>query len=190
LGTKAAEKVSYGNLFIQHAEINPHTANLEELVNCLRTKNIFIDSSINIQDKDTTLQLLLTHLIEPKLGEERPCLVYDFPVSQAALARIRDDDANHPTAARFEVYFKGIELANGFYELQDVNEQRKRFEKNILERQQLALESLPIDDYFLAALQHGLPDCSGVALGVDRLIMLAANASSIADIISFDIKRA
>lgn len=159
LGTLSAEKISYADLFIQYAGINPHTASIENLTACLQKNNIAIHSSIEICNKDTALQLVLTHLIEPQLGKESPCFIYDFPVSQAALAKIEQN--NPPTAARFEVYFKGIELANGFHELQDINEQRKRFEKNVLERQQLGLESPPIDEYFLAALKHGLPDLRG-----------------------------
>ena len=141
-----------------------------------------------ITDRDTWLQLLMSHCIEPQLGKEQPCFVYDFPASQAALARIQP--SNPPVASRFEVYFRGIELANGFHELQDAREQRHRFEKNLIERKQLQQPPMPIDEFFLAALAHGLPDCAGVALGIDRLIMLALGTARITDVLSFDFARA
>ncbi len=115
-------------------------------------------------------------------------MIFDFPVSQAALARIVP--GNPPTAARFEVYYQGMELANGFHELQDVDEQRRRFEGNNAARQALGLAVMPIDELLLSGLAAGLPDCSGVALGVDRLVMLAMGKHCIQDVLSFDISRA
>ena len=97
---------------------------------------------------------------------------------------------NLPLHSRFEVYFKGVELANGFHELQDAKEQRKRFQQELIKRQEMNLSSVPIDENFLAALEHGLPDCAGVALGVDRLVMLALNCKSIKEVLSFEFERA
>lgn len=184
LKTRPAEKKSYAHVFQTFLSINPHHATLDELMNCANDNHLMIAGEIT--DKDTWLHLLLSHCIEPKLGEERPCFIYDFPASQAALARIQP--GSPPLASRFEVYFRGIELANGFHELNDANEQRERFQKNLQERKSLHLPLLPIDELLLASLAH-LPDCAGVALGIDRLIMLATNSDSIADVMSFDFKR-
>lgn len=186
LHTPAAERISYADIFMLHLHVNPHFATIDELITCARDKNISIIGDIH--DRDTWLQLLMSEYIEPRISLEKPCFIYDFPASQAALARIQP--GNPPVASRFEVYFKGIELANGFHELQDANEQRHRFEKNRAARKDLGLHDILIDKFFLAALTHGLPDCSGVALGIDRLIMLATHSKQIADVLSFDFKRA
>lgn len=186
LGMGAAERLSYAQLFQTFLHFNPHHATLDELAHCAKSHNIVVEEKIT--DCDTWLNILMTHLIEPMLGKNRPCFVYDFPASQAALARIQP--GNPPLASRFEVYVQGIELANGFHELQDTHEQRKRFENNLLARRQLGLTELAIDEYFLSALSHGLPDCAGVALGIDRLVMLATDSEKIADVLSFDFTRA
>lgn len=177
-----AERKTYAELFQSFFKINPHEAQVEQLKNIADDFNLQVEG--DIQDKDTWLNLLMSYQIEPQLGQDKPCFVYDFPASQAALAKIIDG-----VAARFEVYVNGIELANGFYELQDAKEQRKRFENNLLERKKLGLPDLRIDENFLAALESGLPNCAGVALGIDRLIMIAADATRIGDVISFDFKR-
>ena len=155
---------------------------MQELENCAHAHGIQIQTNIN--DQDTWLNILLTHCIEPHLGQKQPCFIYDFPASQAALARIQSGCPS--LASRFEVYIKGIEIANGFHELQDAKEQRLRFEKNLTERKNKGLPELTIDEHFLAALEHGLPNCAGVALGIDRLIMLATESTQLAQVISFD----
>jgi lysyl-tRNA synthetase class 2 len=131
---------------------------------------------------------MMTQLIEPSLGRGAPTIVFDYPADQAALARIRHD--NPPVAERFEVYVEGIELANGYHELTEAEEQRRRFERDLELRKSRGLEMPPIDQRLIAALDHGLPDCAGVALGVDRLVMLAAGASRIDEVIAFPIERA
>lgn len=184
LHTQPADKITYQQLFQTHFNFNVHDVSLDTLQTCAAQHHIDVDAEIS--DRDTWFNLLLTHHIEPQLGNDKPCMIYDFPVSQAALARLNPDGK---TAARFEVYYRGMELANGFHELQDANEQRNRFEKNNAMRTEQQLSTMPIDNLFLAALENGLPDCAGVALGVDRLVMLAAGKSSIHDVISFDIAR-
>jgi lysyl-tRNA synthetase class 2 len=186
LCTPAAERKSYADLFQSFLHIDPHQASLKELSECAQAHDIRIQGDIT--DGDTWLNLLMTHCIEPKLGNDRPVFVYDFPASQAALARIQP--GNPSVASRFEVYFRGIELANGFHELKDVQEQRKRFEKNLQERARLELTPILIDELFLSAIAYGLPDCAGIALGIDRLVMLATNSNSIADVLSFNFDRA
>src|SRR3990167_7335209 len=187
LKTSKAERKTYAELFKFYLKISPHQASIEALEKCAKENNIVIQNKI--MDQATWLQLLFTHIIEPKLGKDAPCFIYDFPASQAALSQIQYEK-NPPVASRFEVYFHGIELANGFHELQDENEQRKRFEKNLIQREQLGLPTLPIDEYFLAALSHGLPNCAGVALGMDRLMMLLTESNHIANTLSFDFARA
>jgi lysyl-tRNA synthetase class 2 len=185
LHCQKAIRKTYADLFVDLLQINPHQAELNDLKNCARQHDIHLANDIS--DKDTWLDLLMSHCIEPALVGDRPFFIYDFPASQAALARIQKGEPS--VAMRFEVYVQGRELANGFYELQDAHEQRLRFEKNLLKRCELGLDELSIDDYFLSALKAGLPDCAGVALGVDRLIMLIAGASHIQDILSFDFSR-
>lgn len=184
LNVEPAERVSYQALFETHLQINPHTISIDNARACAKQHGINMQEEIN--DIDTWLQLLCSHYIEPRIGLKKPIFVYDYPVSQAALARIQP--GNPPVASRFEVYFKGIELANGFHELANATEQRARFENDLIERKKLGLTELPIDEYFLTALTHGLPDCAGVALGIDRLMMLALNAKQISDVVSFDIR--
>lgn len=181
LSCAPAERMSYQQLFQHYLAINPHTSTIDELKACVAEQGIHFTGTL--PDVNAWLDLLLTHCIEPHIAQEKPLFLYDFPVSQAALARIRNEDP--PVASRFEVYFKGIELANGFHELASAVEQRKRFENDLAYRRQHQLPVVPVDENFLHALEHGLPDCAGVALGVDRLVMLALGKRSISDVISF-----
>lgn len=188
LQTPCAKRYRYAELFQQYLNINPHDISLSALQNLAKIKDLQVDSDIS--DCDTWLNLLLAHCIEPHLGWEAPCFIYDFPASQALLAKTQyNKNENTSTASRFEVYVAGTELANGFHELQDASEQRKRFMQHLVQRQELGLETPTIDEYLLAALNHGLPDCAGVALGLDRLIMLATQSQSIADVLSFSFDR-
>lgn len=184
--TQPAERKTYAELFDTFLQIDAHHASLDELLHKAKEKKIVVNGAID--NRDTWLNLLMSHYIEPQLGQEKPFFLYDFPASQAALARLQLKEP--PVASRFEVYFRGTELANGFHELQDVHEQRARFEKNCLERERLGLPSLPIDEWLLAALAHGLPNCAGVALGIDRLMMLAVKSEKLADVLSFEFTRA
>jgi lysyl-tRNA synthetase class 2 len=127
----------------------------------------------------------MSTLVGPKLGRDRLTFIHDFPASQAALARIQGR-----VASRFEAYLDGIELANGFHELVDVSEQRKRFAADNIERKRRGLAVMPVDEHFLAALKYGLPECAGVALGFDRLVMCAADAKHIDEVLAFPIARA
>lgn len=130
--------------------------------------------------------LVMGRRVIPSLGRGAPCFITDFPASQAALARLRDEDH----AARFELVIDGIELANGFHELTDADEQRKRFERDNAARRSRGLPEMPMDESLLAAMAHGLPDCAGVALGFDRLVMLAASAETLASVTAFPSERA
>lgn len=129
-------------------------------------------------DKDTWLTLLFSSLIEPSLGQEELCVITEYPASQAALSKTTHV-AGMDVARRFEIYYRGIELANGFEELTDPIEQRRRFEQDNRRRVALGKKALPIDESFLAALEAGMPESCGVAVGFDRLVMLHLKETSI-----------
>lgn len=185
LGAAPAERLSYGELFAGRLGIDPHRATGAELEAAARAAG-FTDA-LDLE-RDAWLDLLLSVVLEPGLGRGRPTFLYDFPASQAALARVRPGPP--PLAERFEVYVEGMELANGFHELTDAAEQRHRFERDLERRRERGLPEVPIDHRLLAALAAGLPPCAGVALGVDRLVMLAAGVSSLAEVVAFPIDRA
>ncbi|MDF7666257.1 elongation factor P--(R)-beta-lysine ligase [Orbaceae bacterium ESL0727] len=186
LDCEPAERISYQNAFMRYLNIDPLKANRDQLINAITALNIGLDT--HELDEDTLLQCLFTFGIEPHIGQEKPIVVYNFPASQAALAEISTED--HRVARRFEFYYRGVELANGFKELTNAQEQRSRFEHNNQERAAKGLDKQAIDVELLAAMEAGLPDCAGVAIGLDRLIMLALGAKSLADVISFTFERA
>ena len=182
------ERLSYQELFQRHLDLNPHQARLAELAACAEARGVPIPPGMPADDADPWLDLLLTHGIEPKLGRGRLTFVYDYPASQAALARLRPGEP--PVGERFELYLNGVELANGFHELGDAGEQRRRFEAENAARRALDLPVMPMDENLLAALEAGLPDCAGVALGFDRLVMLAAGKTALAEVLAFPFERA
>ncbi len=184
LGTAPGERMTYREAFRRHAGLDPFTAVDDEL----RARATGLGLDAGDVDRDGCLSLLLGAVVEPRLGRGRPTFLDDFPASQAALARIRPGEP--PVAERFEAYVEGVELANGYHELTDPAEQRCRFEVDLAERRRRGLPELPVDERLLAALEHGLPECAGVALGVDRLVMLACGAASLADVIAFPVDRA
>jgi lysyl-tRNA synthetase class 2 len=190
LASAPAERLTYAELFARHAGLDPHRAAAGELDAALAAAGVAAPA-LDPDDRDGRLDLVLTHVIEPRLPPGRVTFVHDFPASQAALARVRPGAAGEPPLAeRFEVYAGPLELANGFHELTDAAEQRRRFERDLAERRRLGLPSPPLDERFLAALAAGLPPCAGVALGFDRLVMLAAGAESIAEVLAFPVDRA
>ncbi|NMP25904.1 elongation factor P--(R)-beta-lysine ligase [Rahnella sp. SAP-1] len=187
LDCDSAESVSYQQVFIRHLDIDPLTADktqLREAAAKLDLANIADQE----EDRDTLLQLLFAMGVEPHIGRDKPTFVYHFPATQASLAEISTED--HRVAERFEVYYKGVELANGFRELTDGNEQRQRFEQDNRKRAAKGLPQHPIDNNLLDALQHGMPECAGVALGVDRLVMIALGVESLSDVLAFPVSRA
>ena len=187
VGCDSAERVTYQDVFKQYLGYCPLTATLTD-IKTLASQYGYADIAANENEKDTLLMLLFSQHVEPKIGQDRPCFVMNFPASQAALARI--NPTNPLVAERFELYFKGIELANGFHELTDGPEQLRRFEQDNVKRQHMGLEIMPIDHNFIAAIDYGLPACAGVAVGIDRLLMLALNYSEIDQVIAFESSRA
>jgi lysyl-tRNA synthetase class 2 len=182
------ERFSYRKLFQHHLNLDPHRASMAELADCAEKHSVPIPPEMPADDADPWLDLLLTHWIEPRLESGRLTFVYDYPASQAALARLRPGDP--PVGERFELYVGGVELANGFHELGDAAEQRRRFELGNAARQARELPLMPVDENLLAALAAGLPACAGVALGFDRLVMLAAGKASLAEVMAFPVGRA
>jgi lysyl-tRNA synthetase class 2 len=188
IGGDKALLTSYQDTFIEIISVDPLVATFDELVEVLNKYNKAADWLIKMNDADLLLQFIFTEIIEPTIGVNEPQFIYDFPIAQASLAKRSTDDPR--VAQRFECYFKGIELVNGFNELTDATEQVARFEQDNAKRNAQGLEIKPIDKNFIAALNHGLPQCSGVALGVDRLIMLALDIKNISEVQSFSIERA
>jgi lysyl-tRNA synthetase class 2 len=186
--TPESEKISYQNLFIKFVSVDPLTATFNQLYEVIELRGKAADWLYESDDCDLLLQFIFSEIIEKNIGLSRPCFVYNFPIAQASLAKECDED--NRVAQRFECYFKGVELANGFNELTDADIQITRFEQDNSKRQQLGLATKNIDDNFIKALQSGLPQCAGVALGIDRLMMIALEKSAIEDVISFPIERA
>lgn len=186
---ETAQCFSYGALFQQYCGIDPYETSVATLRAVAHEQGMDIHQADTILDVTTWLQLLMSEVIEPHLGfDKRPAFVIDFPAAQAALARVNPGPP--ATAERFEVYWQGMELANGFHELRDPFEQRRRLDADNAYRLSQGLPLMPIDTRFLAALEHGLPACAGVALGIDRLVMAALRENAIAAVISFPIDRA
>jgi lysyl-tRNA synthetase class 2 len=180
------ETLSYRDLFLRHLGVDPLLAETGELAGIAREQ---LDVSFATADRDTWLDLLLSHLIEPRLRDSGLLFVYDYPASQAALARLHEVDGM-AVAERFELYVDGIELANGYCELTDSTEQLRRFSRDNEQLVAVGEPPRPADPHLLAALEHGLPACSGVALGLDRLLMLQQGASRLSEVLSFDWERA
>lgn len=185
LDSKPAEILTYQFVFQEYVGLDPLSAKTSELIEKAKKCNLV---NAEKENRDTLLQFLFNELVEPQIGQNRPVAVYHFPASQAALAQISSEDLR--VAERFEFYYKGIELANGFSELTDATEQQNRFEEDNKIREKIGLSKKEIDYRFISALKSGMPNCSGVALGVDRLIMIALSAEKISDVISFDINNA
>jgi elongation factor P--(R)-beta-lysine ligase len=183
------ERLTYREAFQRHAAIDPHAATAADFAAVAKAHRISVPPDL-LAHNDLAIwrDLLLTHVVEPRLGQGRLTFLDEYPASQASLARVLPGEP--PVAARFELYLNGVELANGFHELADPDEQRTRFERQLHARAAGDLPAVPPDARLLAALQHGLPDCAGVALGFDRLVMIAAGARSVAEVIAFPFDRA
>jgi lysyl-tRNA synthetase class 2 len=179
-----AERLTYSEAVQLHAGVDALDDALPVLIARLESAEVEVPHWLR-QDRDGCLDLIMSVLVGPRLGHDRLTFIYDYPASQASLARTRGR-----VASRFEAYMDGIELANGFHELADANEQRARFTQDLRERSARGLPPMPIDENFLAALGQGLPECSGVALGFDRLVMCATGARHIDEVLAFPFHRA
>jgi elongation factor P--(R)-beta-lysine ligase len=184
LGPLDSYTVSYRDLFLQETGLDYITVSEQDLISYIQKHQIPYYPAIAEEGKQALLNLILGSQIEQKLGQDRLCVLAHYPASQAALAQKRWH-GNEQVAERFEVYYQGVELANGYHELTDAKEQRARFEEANLAREMLGKDVLPIDENFLGALARGLPDCCGVAVGFDRLMMLRQRQTNIAEVISW-----
>lgn len=173
-------RLSYRELFQQQLGIDPLNCDTQSLLTLTRER---LDLHDGDYSRDDLLQLLLSQVIEPSLTED--CFVFHFPASMAALAQLETDRSGYPVARRFELFMNRMEIANGYFELTDAEEQRRRFGEDNRQRAAMGLPTMPADPMLLAALQAGLPRCAGVALGVDRLLMVMANTDRIEDVMAF-----
>ncbi len=188
LSCDGVDKTTYQQLFIDYVGVDPLLASQTDLKRILNNNNKLSDWLVKETDIDVLLQVILAEIIEPHIGNNRPCFIYDFPSSQASLAKMSKE--NPLVAERFECYYRGIELVNGFHELTDAKEQLVRFNRDNKQRREKDLVEKPIDMRFIAALEAGLPECSGVALGIDRLVMLACDLDHIDQVITFNTNNA
>lgn len=179
--TEAVERVSYAELFQLHLKLDVLNASVNDLKACALENGLEVIGFDD--DYDAWTSMLLANLIEPKLGTDNPVFVFDYPISQAALASVRESDN---IAERFELYINGIELANGYQELTDANAYRARFEQDNKKRILSGLPEINIDNRLLIDLLSGFPDSSGVALGLDRLLMILSDENNIGKVMSFD----
>ena len=180
-----AERVTYQGAFGRVLGVDPLAAPVDALLDLARRHAGAVDVGT---ERDVILDLLMGAVVGPKLGRGRVTFVHDYPASQAALARL--NPSNAAVAARFEAYVEGLELCNGFHELADAAEQRRRFVADGKLRAARGLPVPPVDERLLAALAAGLPDCAGVALGLDRVLMLATGCSSIGEVLTFTVEHA
>lgn len=178
------ERLSYQALFLRHLDIDPFSADTA-LLCATAKKNGIKDIDL---DHGQWLDLLISLVIQPALPKSMLTFVYDFPAEQAALARIRP--GKPPLAERFELYLGSVELANGYQELTNAGEQQRRFDADNCERKKHGLPEYEVDRHLIAALGHGMPECSGVALGVDRLLMAICGKKSMSEVTAFPISRA
>ena len=188
--------LSYREAFNQYLGIDPFSASDEQLRQMAEQKTGIVSSEQDAVplNRDDYLNLLLTSCIEPELGAEGNgspalCFLSGYPASQASLARLAEDEYGQLVAERFELYIQGLEIANGYFELTDAQEQARRFQQDNDQRKQMGLPQIPPDQHLLDALTVGLPACSGVALGLDRLLMIKLQTNTIEDVISFPVER-
>ncbi|WP_396588445.1 EF-P lysine aminoacylase EpmA [Bermanella sp. R86510] len=177
---------SYSQAMQRFANIHPFTISDSELRTCV---DQFVGNELTLS-RDECLDVVMSHVVEPKLPHNELVFIHSYPASQAALANTYESAHGYEVAQRFELYVNGLELANGYDELVDSTEQAKRFELEAGKRQQVGLPQAQYDEHFLQALQAGLPQCAGVAIGLDRILMLKMKVSSIRDVLSFDFERA
>jgi len=178
LGEKEILRITYQQAFIEQAGVDPLNTDTTALKQCAHQHGFEQVVGMDDATVDDWCDLLIDQVVIPGFGKGR-LFIFDYPASQAALAKISKRDSR--VAERFELFIDGVEIANGFHELTDAIEQRQRFECENNKRNKSGLSQLPIDENLLAALELGLPDCAGVALGIDRLLMLVAGVDSISD---------
>jgi len=181
------EYQTYQQVFIKILEIDPLQASTTQLRDCAERLG-YARSTVQIEERDVYLDYIMSHHVQPKLGDKCLTFIYEYPATQCAYARI--SPANTQVAERFELFIQGIELANGYHELTDAAEQLQRFMDEVEKRNSNRIETVRHDVNLVEALQAGLPDCSGVAIGLDRLIQLLSGKKSLSDVLAFPFVRA
>ena len=184
----SSQRYSYQEIFQRYTGLNPLEFSCKDYSHyALENK---LPDALNIcgDDHGLWLDLIFSHNIQPYLGQNAICMVFGYPACQSSLARINKD--NSKITDRVEVFINGVELGNGYYELTDAQEQNKRFEMEITVRQQRNRPVSIKDKHLVAALEYGLPECSGMAIGLDRVLMLLTNCTAINDVLNFPIHRA
>lgn len=187
LDISSCDRISYQEVFLECLGLDPLATSKAKLVEVIKAADKY-EEWLNNEDFDVLLQFIFSELIEVNIGQTAPCFVYDFPINQASLAKASKRDPR--VAERFECYFKGLELANGFSELTSEQIQRERFNQDNIARKQRSKPTKDLDERFLSALETGLPECAGVALGLDRLLMVSLSKNSIQEVITFPFDRA
>jgi lysyl-tRNA synthetase class 2 len=188
LELRVAERLAYREVFRRHVGLDPLAASFADLVARARSLELPEAEILCGEHRPAWLDLLFSYFVQPKLGAERISFVYDYPAILPSLARRCAEQPD--LVERVEVFLGGLEIGNGFYELADAGEQTARFERDRVERQRNGLFVPDRDERLLAALRAGLPDCAGVAIGLDRLLMLLTGSESIDDVLAFPIERA
>jgi len=190
LGSEKADRLSYTNAFLIHSGQDPFGLTASSFRKCCEDNALSPPDYLTNEggSRDERLNFLMGALIEPNLGLERPIFIYDYPASQANLSRINPH--NRLLSERFELFFRGMELGNGFHELADADQQASRFEKENCLREEAGKNPLPVDKAFLDGLASGLPDCAGIAIGFDRIAMLALDRAAISEVTTFPWDRA
>jgi len=181
------KRISYQQAFQNILGIDPLESNARALAECAKKNNIETPQGMELDDKDMWLDWLMVMSIAPSFAKNDFTFLYDYPASQAALACLSENDSR--VAHRFELFSGELELANGFYELTDAEEQSARFINENRLREQRGQKIMPIDQSLLDALEAGLPECSGVAIGLDRLLMVLSREKHIRDVIAFEIDK-
>ncbi|MDR0237744.1 EF-P lysine aminoacylase EpmA [Acinetobacter sp.] len=173
--------LSYKHAFIDRIDLNPLKATLSELKDAAKRVGLNLDLG---DDRLAYIDLLFSHMVEPSLGFDTPVFLTDFPAELASLAKTKLDEDGELVAARFELYIEGLELANAYDELIDAEVLRSRFQADNAEREKLGLHVMPVDEYLLAALPN-MSECAGIALGIDRLLMVVMNQMKLEKVITF-----
>ena len=184
---EASKYYTYSEVFQNQLGIDPIQVKSEVLIQCAKDNHLSVEG-LAIDDRNAWLDLVFSHLVQPQLTMNSLVFITDYPIAQAALAKASNNDSR--TAQRFELFFNGVELANGYNELTDASILKHRFESDQQQRMRINKPPIPIDFRLLHALESGFPQCAGVAVGLDRLIMVLAKEKNIGNVIAFPINRA
>ena len=185
---KASERLAYSTVFAHYTGLDALTFSYHTYCDFAKRENLQDAITLCGENHALWLDFLFSFCVQPHLGKNALCLIYGYPACQSSLARI---NATNPSITdRVEVFINGVELGNGFYELTHAAEQNARFDAEISARKNDNLPQATKDTRLLAALDAGLPDCAGIAIGLDRVLMMLNESASISDVLSFDIQRA